>query len=148
MFKQGPGSSVGIATSYGLDGPGIESRWRRDFSHTSRPALGPTQPPGHWVPGLSRGSSGRGVVLTTHPLLAPRSRKSRAIPLPPLPGLSSLLRGTFTFKCSNVMAQGNNNGSNVRYLKRRRSKPSQTGVRITNEAYQNQQSDYSRLIPN
>jgi hypothetical protein len=28
----GPGSSVGIATDYGLDGPGIESRWGRDFS--------------------------------------------------------------------------------------------------------------------
>jgi hypothetical protein len=28
--------SVGIATGYGLDGPGIKSRWRRDFSHTSR----------------------------------------------------------------------------------------------------------------
>jgi hypothetical protein len=41
----GPGSSVGIATGYGLDGLGIESRWGRDFSHTSRPALGPTQPP-------------------------------------------------------------------------------------------------------
>jgi len=38
------GSSVGIATSYGLDGPGIESRWRRDFPHLSRPALGPTLP--------------------------------------------------------------------------------------------------------
>ena len=25
--KSGPGSSVGIATGYGLDGPGIESRW-------------------------------------------------------------------------------------------------------------------------
>jgi hypothetical protein len=43
-----------------------------------------TQPPVQWVPGLSRGQSGRGVVLTTHPLLAPRSGKSRAIPLPPL----------------------------------------------------------------
>ena len=41
----GPGSSVGIATGYGLDDPGIESRWRRDFPHLSRPALGPTQPP-------------------------------------------------------------------------------------------------------
>ena len=27
----GPGSSVAIATDYGLDGPGIESRWGRDF---------------------------------------------------------------------------------------------------------------------
>ena len=25
-------SSVGIATRYGLDGPGIEPRWRRDFT--------------------------------------------------------------------------------------------------------------------
>jgi len=32
-------SSVGIATGYGLDGPGIESRWGRDFPHPSRPTL-------------------------------------------------------------------------------------------------------------
>jgi hypothetical protein len=41
----GSGSSVGVATDYVVDGPGIEFRWGRDFSHTSRPALGPTQPP-------------------------------------------------------------------------------------------------------
>jgi hypothetical protein len=27
----GPGSCVGIVTGYALDGPGIESRWGRDF---------------------------------------------------------------------------------------------------------------------
>jgi hypothetical protein len=51
----GRDSSVDILTRYGLDGPGIESRWGRDFPHLSRLALGPTQPPIQWVPGLARG---------------------------------------------------------------------------------------------
>jgi len=54
MFS-GPGSVVGIATAYGLDGPGVESRWGRDFPHLSGLALKPTQPPVQWVSGLSRG---------------------------------------------------------------------------------------------
>jgi hypothetical protein len=142
-WNSGPGSSVGIASDYGLDGPWIEYqrlrwsrglhaglwyprsrvrsrpkpsdffrlgkftafgrgskiicpmlvtrttkgqkgqkrsrrskrstmaqkkyRWGRNFSHMSRPALWPTQPPAQCVPGLSRGQSGRGVVLTTYP---------------------------------------------------------------------------------
>ena len=33
-------SSVGIATRYGLDGPGLESRWGRDFSHTVQTGSG------------------------------------------------------------------------------------------------------------
>ena len=45
---------VGMATRYGLEGPGIESRWGRNFPHLSRPALRPIQPPVQWVPGLSQ----------------------------------------------------------------------------------------------
>jgi len=60
----GPGSIVGIATGYGLDGPGIEYRWRRDFLQMFRPALGPTQPPVQWVLGFSRGKSGRDADLS------------------------------------------------------------------------------------
>jgi len=51
----GPGSVVGILTGYGLDGPGMESQRRQDFLHLSRLVLGPTQPPGQWVLGLSQG---------------------------------------------------------------------------------------------
>ena len=49
------GSSVGIATRYGLDGPGIEFRWGRDFLHPFTPALESTQNPIKWVPDLSPG---------------------------------------------------------------------------------------------
>ena len=38
----GPGTVLGIATGYGVDVPGIESRWGRDIPYLSRPALGPT----------------------------------------------------------------------------------------------------------
>ena len=65
----GRGSSVGIATRYRMDGPGIESRWGARFPYTFRPALGPTQPPMQWVTGLLPDcKAARGVALTTQPI--------------------------------------------------------------------------------
>jgi len=75
----GRDSSVSLTTGYGLDGPGIESRWGRDFLHPSRPALGPTQTgPGAHPASRAMGTgsfpgvkSGRGVTLTPHLILVP-----------------------------------------------------------------------------
>ena len=87
MYFCGPGGSVGIATELRAGRSGIEYRWGRDFPFVQ------TSPGAHPAsckigtgsfPGVK---SGRGVLLTTHPL---RSRKSSAIPLPTLwatPGL-------------------------------------------------------------
>jgi hypothetical protein len=65
------GSSVSIVSGYGLDYHAIEVRSpaeaKRIFpqASVSRPALGPTQPPVQWLPGVKRGWS---VTLTTHPI--------------------------------------------------------------------------------
>ena len=60
----GPDSVVGIATGYGLDGLGIESRWGDIFF---------TSPDRPWGPPnlLYSGYSDRDVTLTPHPLLVP-----------------------------------------------------------------------------
>ena len=75
----GPGSSVGIATELRAGRSGIESRWGRDFPPVQ---TGPGAHPASCkmgsgsFPGVN---CGRGVLLTTHPLLVPGSWKSRAI---------------------------------------------------------------------
>ena len=85
MCHGGPGSVVGIATGYGLDGPGIESRRGARFSapvqtcpgaHPASCTMGTESFPGV--------KSSPGVTLTPHPLLVPWSRKSTGIPLLPL----------------------------------------------------------------
>ena len=79
---RGPGSSVGIVTGWGLDGPGIESRCGARFSTPDQTGPGAHQAPCKMGTGSFPGmKSGRGLTLTPHPLLVPWSRKSRAIPL-------------------------------------------------------------------
>jgi len=55
-------------TAKWLDGPGIESRWGTHFPHPSRPALGTTQLPVQYVPGLSWGVMRPGLGVD-HPIL-------------------------------------------------------------------------------
>jgi hypothetical protein len=79
------GSSVSTVSGYGLDDREIEVQSPAEARHfplasVSRPALGPSQSPVQWVPGvLSLGvKGGRGVTLTTHTHLVLRSRMSRS----------------------------------------------------------------------
>jgi hypothetical protein len=80
----GPGSSVGIATKVraGRSGDRIPVGARFSAVQTG---------PGAHLASCTMGTGsfpgvkcGWGVLLTTHPLLMPRSRKGRAIPLPTL----------------------------------------------------------------
>ena len=94
LFICGLGSSVSIATDYGLDGPGIESRWGESFppfqtgpvAHTASCTMGTGSFPGV--------KYGRGMVLTIHPVLVLWSWKSRAIPLPTLRATTRPVMGT------------------------------------------------------
>jgi len=72
----GPGSSVGIAVDYGLDGPESNPSGEQTDSgpHPTSCKIGTPSFP--WV------KCARRVLLTTHTLLVPQSWKSRAKPLP------------------------------------------------------------------
>jgi hypothetical protein len=69
-------SVVGIATRYELEGPGIESRWGEIFRTYPDRLRGPPSLLYNGYRVFSGGKGGRGVMLTTHPLIVPRLRKS------------------------------------------------------------------------
>jgi hypothetical protein len=73
----GPGSSVGIATGYGLDGLGIKKKIPVGARFFAPVQTGPGAHPASCTrgtrsfPGVE---SGRGVTLTPHTVLVPRSK--------------------------------------------------------------------------
>ena len=64
--------SVGIATDCRLDGSGSNLGGDEIFRR-SRPALGPTQPPLKWVPGLYEGKVRPERAADLSSILVPRS---------------------------------------------------------------------------
>ena len=93
----GRDSSVGVETRYGLDGPGIESRWGARFSASVQ--TGPGAHPASYTMGT--GSLFPGVKWPgrdADPHLHYRGvKKGTAIPLPTLRALVAYKGGTFTF---------------------------------------------------
>jgi hypothetical protein len=83
-FIRSRGSSVSIMSDYGLDDPAIRVRYparAKDFSCNLCVQTGSEAHPASYTMGTGgpfpEAKSGRGVTLTTHPHLVPRSRMSR-----------------------------------------------------------------------
>ena len=93
LLSVGRDSSVGIAIRYGLDGPGIEYRWRARFSAPVQTDTG-AHPASHTMgtgsyPGIKR--PGRDV---DHPLpLTPTLKKEQSYTSTPTLGLCGLSKG-------------------------------------------------------
>jgi len=102
-LEQRPGSSVGIATGYRLDGPGLNPRGGEIFrTYRDRP-WGPPSLLYNGYRVFPRSKERPGRDADHHPLLVPWSRKNSAIPLLPLwtvrpvTSLSTCTKVHFTF---------------------------------------------------
>ena len=90
----GPGSSVGIATELRAGRSGDRIPVGQDFPPVQ---TGPLTHPASCTIGTRSFSGvkyGRDVLVTIHPLLVPRSWKSRAVPLPTLWATTGPVTGT------------------------------------------------------
>ena len=88
-FRQGRDSSVGIATRYGLDSPGIESRCGTRFSAPAQTC--PGAHPASCTMGVKRPRRG----INHPPRLAPRLKNEYSYTSTPLMDLRGLLEGEF-----------------------------------------------------
>ena len=93
----GRDSSVGIATRYRMNVPGIASQWGRDFPHPPKPSLGPTQSPIQWVPCLFLSPGSKAAGSWSYQPTPLKRLKSSAIPLLPLCSFMAGYRMNFTF---------------------------------------------------
>jgi hypothetical protein len=87
-------SVAGITTRYGLEVPGTEFRWGEIFRTYPNRLRGPPSLLYNGYRVFLGSKGGRGVMLTTQPLLVPRLRKSWALPPLTLWVLLGLLRGS------------------------------------------------------
>jgi hypothetical protein len=87
-------SVVDTATRYGLEGPGIEPRWDEIFRTYPDRLRDPPSFLNNGYRVFPGDNGGRGVMLTTHPLLVPGLRKNWVIPPLTLWVLLGLLRGS------------------------------------------------------
>jgi hypothetical protein len=97
-------STISIVTHYGLHGLGIKPQWGWNFTHLSRLALGPTQPPVLWVMGLFPGGKAA-VHGIDYPPSSGTKVKERVEPyLYPLWAFIACSVVTYTFTSSQPIA--------------------------------------------
>jgi len=95
-WKVGRDRSVGM-TRYGLDGPGIESRWGARFPAPIQTGLEDHPASYTMGTGYIPGEKRRGRDVDHPPHLAPRLKKSRAVPLLRLWAFVACYRVNFIF---------------------------------------------------